>query len=346
MVGVTPVQPYSAGPKSVSTPWLRATDHVLFSESGGPSEPLPRWAADFIELGFRLPIAAVPRRIIFVSTPCESAAAGLITLGAMLKRLEQENADDLSAHYVRLQALTPETARGVILRHRIRTKRRFEVVRNESGRIQFQECGRRDPERYTLLEPHASNWYFDGEPPVEGYRGVELPHVRLYEALMPPGHHLFRKNLQRTDSHVVLAGRSGGRTLTEQILSAIRLRSGDEANLSELLAIHGWQPRNVSRVRYFNPRTGTGEPFDRPGPPAGIVVADGPGTFLTVVDHPEIQNSSVLAVIPRTADPDQLDAVATRVESLGQWYDADPETGTDLPSLPAGVEIATLRRGG
>lgn len=254
-------------------------------------------------------------------------------------------ADDLNAHLARLRSLTPETARGVILRHRIRPGR-FEVVRDASGQIRFQEFGRKDPARHALLDFHASNWYFDGEPPVEGYRGIELPLASLYESLLPSDHHVCNDNLRRTDSHVVLAGRSGGRTATKEILSAIRLRGGgQEANLSALLAIHGWQPQNVSRIRYFNPRMGMDDPFDRPAPEPALVIADGPGAFEAVLDCGELANSNVLAVIPRTADPDQLEHLAVRVETLTQWYEGDLEIGVGTPPLPAGVEMATLRRG-
>jgi len=263
----------------------------------------------------------------------------------MLQRLELVGADDHSVHLTRLQHLTPETAGRVILRHRIRTGQRYELIRDEFGQVRFQELGRKDPERHILIDSHAANWYFEGEPPVEGYPGAQLRYTQIYRSLLPFGQQLCETNLRRTDSFVALAGQGGGRAVTEQVLSSIRLRvDTEEAALSELLAVYGWQPLNVSRIRYFNPRAGTGKEFDRPGPPPGLMIADGPTAFEAVYDHPEVLNSNVVAVVSRTADPDQLDRLAQRVEALAQWYDPDPDIATELPVPPAGVEIMTLRR--
>lgn len=300
-------------------------------------------AAAFIDLGYSWPAARGPRRLSFISTPCESAAAGLIALGAMLRRLQQPGTDDLSAHLARLRSLTPEGSYRVVLRNRHHKGRRFGLIRDEAGEIWFQELGRKDPDRRLLLDPHASNWYFDDEPPVEGHKGIELPHRALYESLLPNDAPVPGENLRRTDSGIVLAGRAGGRSATEQILGDIRFRSNaQEVALSELLAVHGWQPQNVSRIRYFNPRAGMSEPFDRPGPAPDLVVADGPRAFEAILDCPETVNSDVLSVIPRIADPDQLEKLAQRVQGLTQWYDANLGIGADLPLLPPGVEIVTL----
>ena len=333
--------------RDASPPSLPMGDTILFSENGGAGTPLPNWARAFIALGYSWRVAAGTRRIAFVSTPCESPAAGLIALGAVLRRLEEPSADDLSGHLSRLLDLTPETAGGVILRHRLRTNRTYEVVRDEKGTIQFQERNKTEPARYRLLESNASNWYFDGEPPVEAHRGARLPHAALYEALLPINNGLRRENLRHTDSYVVLAGRSGGRSVTEGILSAVQLRTAaGEASLSELLAVHGWQPRNVSRVRYFNPRSGAGSPFDRSGSPPGLVIVDGPGAFEAVRACRETDHADIVAVVPRTVDPDQLEAIAVSAGNLTQWYELEADPAGHLPPLPTGVEIVTLRRRG
>jgi hypothetical protein len=79
---------------------------MQFSEANGAWQVIPRWADFLIRLGFEWPEGeSETRRIGLISMPCDSAAAGLIALGAMRRRLELDDANDLTAHFQRIRAL-------------------------------------------------------------------------------------------------------------------------------------------------------------------------------------------------------------------------------------------------
>lgn len=317
---------------------------IMYSEAGGGWEDIRPWALCMIALGFAWPNDCGRRRLCFVSTPCESVAAGFITLGALLRRLTEPGGDDRGAHIRRLEGMASDPNGQLLVRHRVR-KGRFRVLRDESGRIAFEETNRAEPSRHFLLEANALDWYVDGEPPLQALPGAALSHPGIYQALLPTPMTIRKDNLRRSDSRIVLAGRVGGRSVTERSFAAVALRHGeDSATLSDLLSIHGWQSRTVSRARYFNPRAQMDQRFDRAGPPPSLAIADGPGSFEAIVDLPEVANTSVVAVVPRTADSDQLEQLAARVEGMTQWYEPDTMLGAALPSAPGGTVITVLRR--
>jgi hypothetical protein len=58
------------------------------------------WVDFLIKLGFGWPSGtARARRISLVSMPCDSAGAGLVTLGAMIRDLGNSAANDSDGHY-------------------------------------------------------------------------------------------------------------------------------------------------------------------------------------------------------------------------------------------------------
>ena len=73
---------------------------VVFSEAGRDWRPIPHWAEFLIQLGYGWPIATPgQRRIALVSMPCDSAAAGLIALGALIRDLGNNTATNVGGHY-------------------------------------------------------------------------------------------------------------------------------------------------------------------------------------------------------------------------------------------------------
>ena len=84
-----------------------------FSEAHEPWRSVPEWADFLIEFGFAwLAPTLAARRIAVVSMPCDSAAAGLIALGAMRKCLELDDANDVASHYQRLLDIARARPRG------------------------------------------------------------------------------------------------------------------------------------------------------------------------------------------------------------------------------------------
>jgi hypothetical protein len=73
---------------------------ALFSEAGLDWRPIPQWARFLIQFGYRWPMASPGRRrIALVSMPCDSAAAGLIALGALIRDLGNDTATNVNGHY-------------------------------------------------------------------------------------------------------------------------------------------------------------------------------------------------------------------------------------------------------
>jgi hypothetical protein len=72
---------------------------IRFSEAGDPWREVPQWADFLIRLGWAWPTNDAGRsRVCLVSMPCDSAAAGLVTLGAMIRDFGNPRANDVDGH--------------------------------------------------------------------------------------------------------------------------------------------------------------------------------------------------------------------------------------------------------
>jgi hypothetical protein len=148
-------------------------------------------------------------------------------------------------------------------------------------------------------------------------------------------------NLGQSDSAICLAGRTTGEAATMRVASSIKFRAGEEvADTSQLLSIFGWSACAISRVTFFNSRTGK---VDRSSIPPRIVVADGDSSFLGAVDHAGFRNSDIIAIVHRTLERDRLEAVGQKIADLGQWYEPDDEAASGL-GVPSGISMSLMRR--
>jgi hypothetical protein len=67
---------------------------LLFSEYGHKWQALPDWVEFLIHFGYRWHRNNLQqRRIALISMPCDSAAAGLISLGALIRDLENPDSN-------------------------------------------------------------------------------------------------------------------------------------------------------------------------------------------------------------------------------------------------------------
>lgn len=312
-----------------------------FSEANGPWRTVPSWATFLVELGFAW-VTSGPqaRRIAVISMPSDSAAAGLISLGAMRKCLELGESNDLDNHFRRIASLAQRKVPGVVMRH-VSMPGKFVIDEVDiEGRIWVRKQStqtRRSYERITISRSSSLNWQFDGEAPVAILRGQQIPNADLYFHLVQNGGAIQPSNLSASDSGVCLAGSVSGGANTRNRLADIRLRhDGSEAGLCELLTVQEWMPGTVSRIMFFNSRT---EEFDRTTRQPQLVIADGDSCFLRLLDMPEFEHSDVIGVIHRTMERERLEAVGNRLASLRQWYDPDNAIAT-----PRGIAITSLRR--
>ena len=328
---------------------------------------MPSWAQYLIEFGYNWPRDPMGgRRIAVISMPCDSAAAGLIVLGAMRRCLEDATANDIALHITRIekdfiaysqncQELCPssecDTKKvGCGLAQRIPN-----VLRNEDecGRFEFH---RKDstgvwvrkvqplPKHYavSITPGSASGWYFEGEAPVQVSTGEHLPFQPIYDELVPNAGPILDANLLRSYSGVCLAGRVAGESRTRSILADIRFGvAGEVAQLDTLSTVHAWNPGTASRVSFFNSRTGQ---VDRTTARPVLTIADGDSSFLRVMSKAALQQSDVVAVIDRTLDRERLEAVGLKLASLAQWYIPDVALLNLVVPTPKGISIAVLKR--
>jgi hypothetical protein len=309
-----------------------------FSEGHNQWLRIPDWVSFLIDFGYVwLDRPRDSRRIAVISMPSDSAAAGLVSLGAMRKCLELDDANDASSHYEKLLLFARTRPDGVTLRH---NKQKgvfaFDGVDGDGVAWVISQSGL----RINILPSTALNWRIAGDPPVVLVAGQQVPNAQLYSHLVSSGGNIRSSNLSETHSQVCLAGRGTGEIPTRGSMEAIRFRKdGEEADLSQLLTVQSWMPGTISRVMFYNSRT---ETFDRDYGQPQVVIADGDTAFLKVAGGAEFQESDVIGVVHRTMERDRLEAVGTKLASLRQWYDHYVLEG--LPQAPRGIGISVLKR--
>lgn len=308
-----------------------------FSEAHNPWRTIPEWASFLIEFGYAwLGRPRDSRRIAVISMPSDSAAAGLVTLGAMRRCLELDDANDTSLHYEKLLRLARERPREVTLRHATLPGVWAFDGFNSSGHPMVKRLH----QRRNIPRDTALSWRVHGEPPVVLIPGRQVPNAQLYTHLVTRGGEIRSSNLSESYSQVCLAGRGTGEVPTKGSMDAIRFReNGAEADLSQLLTVQSWMPGTISRVMFYNSRT---EAFDRQSGKPQVVIADGDTSFLKVIDGTDFLESDVVGVVHRTMERHRLEAVGTKLENLRQWYDHSVLEG--LSETPRGIGISVLKR--
>lgn len=341
---------------------------MLFLEGKKEWSNLPQWASYLLHMGYRWP-AGGGRRIALVSMPCDSAAAGLIVLGALIRDLGDPKANNIEGHYDALlryarqyisycrscQARCIPEAAGCgytteatgLIRHRPAEgksrkyrKKPFRISERTIEENRLVLSGPEDGSTWWTDVTKAYEFQVDGEPFPENrlIDGTisEDPYKQLIsEATIVP------ENLRRPYSGLCMAGRAMGDAPTRHICADIHFGISDRnTGLDELLTIRGWTRSNpISRVAFFNSRT---EEFDRSVESPRLVVADGDLAFLSVTSHKEFQRSSVIGVIHRTLDRERLESVGNKIQSMRQWYIDDNELMGSISTPPLGIKITAL----
>ncbi|MDR4485053.1 MAG: hypothetical protein R3B95_17915 [Nitrospirales bacterium] len=299
--------------------------------------------------------------------PCDSAAAGLIALGALIRDLENSIANDGDGHYdsmLRYARQYLECCRDCTMRcwpeikgcgcaaearGLVRDKRGklHQIVAIKEGAKWYEQAivcfdPRKDATR-CILRQSATDWRIDGEPPPQMVTKPEtaLPgeaYVRIVKEAK-----VVSDNLCKTFSGLCLAGRVTGETASRKQYAAIRFKSEEgEYDLPNLLTVHGWSPSKIlSRMTFFNARTGL---LDRRSCEPALVVADGAECFLKILAGADFQRSDVIGVIHRIIERDQLEDVGNRMIGLRQWYVEDSELLAQLRDQPCGISVSILSR--
>ena len=294
--------------------------------------------------------------------PCDSAAAGIIALGALIRDLGNPQASDLHGHYEALLSYawqylkhcrTCNTRCQPQLRGCGFETEAFGWLRK--GRKKFQiSCYTDLEQRRLVLSIPAGSWTIfpqsaidlriDSDPPLQLAEGASGSLGDAYASIIDNAR-IFSDNLRRSYSGLCFAGRIAGEAAAREMCTAIRFRCSDGIRyLSDLLTVYGWSSSNsVSRMTFFNARS---EQFDRSAPAPQLVVADGHASFLKCLKHPRFQRADVIGAMQRTVDRESLEAVGSRVNQLRQWYDEDLDAVRSLGSVPNGMSVLILKKRG
>ncbi len=323
---------------------------MRFSESEAPWQAVPSWADYLIKAGFAWGERGTIRRIGIISMPCESAGAGLVTLGAIRLRLTLADANDALTHFERIERLAARQDSETVLRHQT-LKGRFRLIGRDQGGLVWARLEQRagvdnsthnGPPRIAIHAGNAGEWRLEKEAPAEIVHGAGLPFRAFYESLIEGVAVPLESNLARSDSAICLAGRVAGESVSRAAFSAVRFECQQSiANLADLLTVHRWSPETVSRLTFFNSRT---RQLDRNTGLTNLVVADGDAAFLRAVESPQFEQSDVVGVIHRAVERDRLEAVGTKLADLAQWYETATETLGRISPPPTGITVSVLQR--
>jgi hypothetical protein len=307
---------------------------MRFFEGDFQLEDIPPWAKFLLALGYHWDRRSnQKRRICLVSLPCDSAAAGLLALGVMRKRLEQRDGSDKARHLERILECASGEKSGVRIKHRSRAGY-FRVDLSHKDGVWFRDG---KGQSFKVLPANAYDWRFEDEPFVEVKEGARVPFGPIYNRLAN-GTPILDENLRQSDSFVCLAGRTSGESGTHAIMSDVGFEVDScQASLAELLTVFTWSSALVSRTTFFNTRLST---FDRKVRKPEIVVADGPKPLLRILAMTEFTGSDVIGAYHRAVERADLEEIGAKVAGLQQWYQVEePEVGIDLPR---GVNVLQL----
>lgn len=346
---------------------------LRFSESGAEFEAVSPWVDFMIRLGQEWWREDCHRKIALVSMPCESAAAGLIALGAVIAGLASPTASDKHLHEARLLSFArqylqfcrdckvrcfPEKrgcgfsseANGYI-KHSVRrlncteldspTSRIYQISQQTDlglARLVFERRGvSMAPNKEYLHE-----WQIRDEPPIR-IHDLATPLPKHYYEEFPLGTDILHHNLRESFSGLCLAGRSKGGEDTRAAYESLRFsnRENNIFTLAEALSVDGWSKQAVSRIAFFNTRT---KEADRVRKDTRLVVADGHSAFIAVCQRPEYQNAHICGVFNRSSDNDQLENLSASVAELQQWYEIDEQAMLSMPPIPTGISLVILSR--
>lgn len=336
---------------------------------------VPVWVRWFIELGLKYP----PRRpgissrsILLVSTPCDSAAAGLISLGIVMRDLARQDASDEQSYaesirswakqYVQccqdckqrckpkyVQCGFSEASTGEVFevpRGHGGHRNKFTVESlDESGTLTFREVPKANSRKAPIImrfgkadNPDAALGRFHPQ----GWALPETPPNRaplskVSFSSLAAGWTPEPKNLTQSYSGACLVGRRAGTVETRRVLQNAGFSlHGITRDLSEMLSIMDWGEDSVSRLVFFNSRGAGG--FDRQGVMPEIAVVDGARELAEVIGAPvKFGKANLIGVVPRDSDEESLESLSLACnEYLTGFREDDFLSGEPRPS---GVSI-------
>ena len=305
----------------------------------------PEWTKFLIDFGYRWgSIRNETRRIALISMPCDSVGAGLVALGAIRKSLEDPLANDVAAHWQRIRKSIgkPLKKRSTSLNG---NSRNYLIARINAETVLLKRPGEGRMQDREITARKANEYCFVGEPFVEVLEGHRLESQKIYNEIIFQSNPIIDTNLELSFSGICLAGSKTGSRKTKRIFEKFHFSSdGTEhqtSSLDQLLTVHDWTPKTISRLCFFNALTKT---RDRETEPPYLVVADGDGSFLKVIDTESFSRSNIISIIDRSVDRDRLDSLGQRIADLSQWYEKENITPEFLPRCPRGIVVSIWKK--
>ena len=325
---------------------------------------LPEWAEFFIDQGFNWDRDKTVRgkKIRFISMPCNSHAAALIALGAVMKDLSFSAANDRDRHLESLFEYAKQYLNfckkctydpcnpklkgcGFLSKAsgKIRLKNRQVNHRIISEKTDFKNKVLVYTEKtVTGSIGIDSNKLFDhypdgGIPLSEGLKSSPLT-VSDYKD-KHTGFNPIEDNCSTSYSGLCLAGqpRLGGAESKRFYSNFIFNSSSIFISLVDLLPINGWSQKKVSRLIFLNTR-GEQKFSHEPNNPY-LVIVDGLEAFFNSFDHPRLSNSDFIVVVRRDTTKDIYDQLESKLESMIQWY----EQSNHEIKAPRGILISEFK---
>jgi hypothetical protein len=307
---------------------------------------LPRWVDFFINQGFGWEREKTNkgRKIRIISMPCNSHAAALIALGAVMKDLTFSGANDRERHldslfkyadqylnYCRTCKYDPcnPELKGCPFKSRasgkIRLKSRQVNHRIISEKTDFKNkilvYQEKTVTGYINLESSKLfDHYPDGGIPLsEGLKSTSLDltdYRQIHTGLVP-----IDDNCSTSYSGLCLAGqpRLGSAESKRFYSNFIFNSSSNVKSLVDLLPINGWSKNKVSRLVFFNTR-GEQKFSHEPNNPY-LVIVDGLESFFNSIDNRLFKNSDFVVVLRRDMTKDIYDQLDAKLQSMLQWFE-------------------------
>lgn len=277
-----------------------------------------------------------------ISMPSDSAAAGLIALGILRRFLEDPNANDLNQHFEKLKRIA-QLHKGVdfdVRSIKLPGVFKYDSFDKDKDAIWvYNGSGM----RCNIIKTTACDWNLKNESPVIVKKdSVPLNGLIIQEIVNGSGR-IIHENLSASHSGVCLAGRVLGETATRNCYENIRFKTNEdnEFNLSQLLTINQWSPDIISRMTFYNTRTGE---LDRQGINPKIVIADGDASFIKAFDADCFGESDIIGVFDRTFDRNRLEDLVNKMNDKQQWFQKDDYIHNCLPARPCGIGVYKMKR--
>lgn len=323
---------------------------ILVAEGDGGFVRAPYWVKWLLGVGRHFAVASGrPRSILLIGMPCESAAVGLVSVGAVARRMAESGANDLENHGRQMRERFLRGER-VVYRHRNPKARLYrgtfiiaEWLANDM--VAFVSANGASHSR--VLQPiHGlQEWHVDGQLPLETPGATEgLAHLGLYVQLAGGMPALSDSHLKQTESCLCLAAHVQGATKTFACLDTVMIRNRTEkASLAELTTVEAWNNARVSRMVLWNTRT---DALDRDPVAPKLLVAHGAEALTQRSAHLDARftDADIVCVFDATMERDNT-------EQLNAWVDerrfsytvrTRSEVAQLVGTVPTGIAVLLL----